>query len=194
MGQFFCSGAASIYVGVGPGRAPLFLGHHEGTPELDHTVTWDGVMADPFGSKDVADLSYQGEGELFLPLVLTRFNYPVLQLIKSLPSPFFPGAAPGITALSAMGSLMATEGLLYPVTIAYQFGVAGAAKAAYATMPPGVVILNAHLWPPRKTSMGTRPLKEQLVFHGIKTFNVASQSFALYSENPALFRGLPPIN
>ncbi len=159
MAQPFCTGPALLYVGVGPGRAPVFLGTTEHTPRIIKRKNYKPLFNDLAGQMIPYDKSFQGEDCLVIS-ELTRLNWPVYNRITCAPDAF--GGVPGMNFPGDMGTLMMTEGGSYFLWVVFPY----AAKPAFATMSPGYRFFSAFLEDADTLAeVGTNPVKVMVAWY-----------------------------
>jgi hypothetical protein len=196
-GQFYTTGSIALYVGAGSGGAYLFLGHGRRAPRQQIMRQFGQVMCDLGGQKTYSDRIVDGVlGRV--SVTLTRYDSNTLRLIQDVArTNAGAGNAPPATAGSMspleMGTLMMTEGVLYPLVLAYSFGgklpfVAGAG----GPMGAGRTWYGASLDGPDVEEGGLGQAKEvTLDFECQRVFNPLTAIWDLYTNTvPA---GLPPF-
>jgi hypothetical protein len=196
-GQYFATGAMGMYVGAGDGSAMLFLGHGRRAPRQQILRQFGQVMCDLGGQKTYSDRIVDGVlGRV--SVTLTRYDSTTLRLIQDVArTAAGAGNAPPIAAGSMapleLGSLMMTEGILYPLVITTPFG----AKAAYAAGPGGAMGLGrtwfgASLDSHDDEEGGLGQAKEvTLTFECQRVFSALTGAWGLYSNTVP--GGLPPF-
>jgi hypothetical protein len=138
-GQFYATGAMGLYVGAGSGGSYLFLGHGRRAPRQQVMRQFGQVMCDLGGQKTYSDRIVDGVlGRV--SVTLTRYSMDTLRTIQDVArtGAGAGNAAPagqGAMAPLELGTLLMTEGVLYPLVITTPFG----AKAAYAAGPGGAM-------------------------------------------------------
>jgi hypothetical protein len=190
MAQPWSTGATHAYISDAQGQ-PLYLGTTESQPGQDISRQWDATMNDISGSKNPFEQLFSGIGIALVSLVLTRWNQPALNALRSFPGPA--AANPeGFFTLNDVGALAGLEGYAFKTWIAYQFGPSISNKAAYAGMEPGRMYPQCIVWGPDRTETGTRAKKEHLIILAWPKYAKESGTFQLYSTAQADFSGLPP--
>lgn len=192
--QAYSTGPAHVFVGIGPGNAPVYLGTSKDAPDLEHRPGFKSVKNDVAGGSDSPidyDQMYLGTDAL-LSVVLTRFNFQVWLAMCDRALPLIaggvPAGTPGADAALDRGTLLMTEGLLYPVWVRFP---TNPAVAAYSTMVPGWRYAGCYMIGPDRIKPGIRPLEITAAWHALPVFN-PSTGGALAFDN--VMTGLPAIN
>ncbi len=181
----YVTGPVHMFVGVGEGYSPLYLGTGERAPSIELLDEFEPVPNDIAGGKIPLDECYQGEHG-FVTIDLNRFNEPVYELFTAI----IRGASPGRQPFGTMGSLMQLEGHNYPLWLVFPYQ----AKPVFrdAGMPAGYHFFSTHLLGPQKLEpLGTVARKIRLVWHCMRVFDPNTGDFYLYDGDTS---GLPSIN
>lgn len=132
MAQLFATGPCALFVQPFGNGSAVFLGHGERAPVINIDPKLNGVKCDLGGDADF-DLMESGEsGRISVEVI--RFNWPVLRQMQARTrNSAFPTAVGGTFAPGQRGTLLATEGCLWPLWVAFGFG----AKAVFANAATG---------------------------------------------------------
>lgn len=189
MAQPFVAGPCHIYLGVGVGYAPLYLGTAERSPRILIRPHFADVFNDIMGQMIPYDKVFQGE-DGFVLADLTRWNEAVFNAYQARPRL----GQRGTLQPGDLGSLMKTEGLAYPVWLQFPY----ATKPAYATQPYGYHFYAAiGEGPDELDNLGTVARRNRInLYCGPVINQIGSQGVGqiLYDTLPQSFVGLPPIN
>jgi hypothetical protein len=177
MAQPYVTGPCALWVGVGAGRAPVFLGHSEVGFTIEERPEWEPVICDLAGTKIPFDIQDMGE-DAVVHGTLTRWNEPVFNKLLAHPRS---GGTPGRNISGDRGFLMQQEGGAVPIWLVFPY-VAKPAMAA-GGMPPGRRYPFAVVQQKSMAPCGSKALKRLVVFHCLPAFNVATGSFTLYDTN-----------
>lgn len=175
MAQPYVTGPCSIFVGVGAGGSPVFLGHAERSPSIQIRPSFSPVFNDIAGQRVPYDYIYDGE-EGMVSADVTRWNESVYTTIASRP---LHSGADGLNAPGEIGSLMGLEGLAYPLWLLFPY----ASKPAMVAggMPAGYRFAKAFLeGPDGLDGLGTTNRRLRLNFKCMRDFQ---------GEGAALFPG-----
>jgi hypothetical protein len=190
MAQPWCTGPAHIFLGLGNGNAPLYLGTAEKTVHYELRHHYEPIFNDIGGIRIPIDVSDQGV-EGFVSADMTRWNMPVYNQLAATPRPI--GGTLGIYAGGDLGSQLITEGLMYPLWIQFPYG--GGFKPAYSLLEPGRRFPLSYLLGPEVLEpLGTQPHKRRLVWHALRLLAPSTNNTIaalLYDFN---MTGIPAIN
>ncbi len=186
MAQPYSTGPAHIFIGVGPGGAPIYLGTCEGAPRIEHRAALEPVMNDISGPRVPFDKMWVGE-EAMVSVDMTRWNEPVRALALSRWQRG--GVIPrGTENTFARGTLLITEGMAFGLWVLFPNSIF---NPAMATLPNGYRYPAAWVETPESLEPGVRPYKTRMVFSALGVYTPAVGGFLLYDGNMA---GLPPTN
>lgn len=184
MASLYSSGPVHIFCGI-VGSGVQYLGTGERAPKIRLNPEWDAVMNDLSGTKLPMDYIFEGE-EAFVGVTLTRWNQPVLDILRTRTNR---AAPPGFTLPTDLGSLMVTEGLTVSLYLYFTFATKLAMVAA--GMPAGYRFTSAFLMGPDDLERGTGPNKDQTMFHCVRAFDIVTGRMNLYDFNVG---AMPAIN
>jgi hypothetical protein len=183
--QFYTSGPAEVWVGLGASYAFVYLGFTETGLTVEIVPLQEDIQVDYAGLSpgDVAQLGQEAN----ISGTFTRFNEPVSQQLASF---FGPNGIAGFGQTDSMGTLMVTEGCAYPLLVVspYQF------KTIYGNMVPGFLFGAAYLVNPHRTVLSVRRKAPELKWRAIPVFGSGSygsfvpnnppyNSYSLYTTN-----------
>jgi hypothetical protein len=139
--QPYISGPVSLWIrhsALGTGT-PVFLGHGERAPQIQHSVRLEDFVCDISGSMPL-DACYAGM-MAHISVTLVRYNMIVLQLIEARArSSTFPVSLPGIDLPGQIGTLVVIEQATYELWLRHD----GAAKPFMQNPANGVMPLGYH--------------------------------------------------
>jgi hypothetical protein len=196
-GQFYATGAIGVYVGFGPSGPYFFLGHGRRAPRQQILRQFGQVMCDLGGQKTYSDRIVDGVlGRVTVTLV--RYSQATLSLIQDVARTAGGAgnaapAAAGSMAPLELGSLMMTEGIVYPLVLTYPFS----SKAVYGAgpgggLPAGRTWLGASLDSPDDEEGGLGQTREvTLTFECQRVFDPLTGIWGLYTNTVP--GGLPPF-
>lgn len=200
LAYYYVAGPAHVYirvgtVGVGPYMPPanvagtiFFLGHCESSPEPDFDPQYAPVHSSLAGPA-VPDDELQMGGETGLTLKLSRFNITQVKKIQQY-SRHGRGLVQGSEDFLSRGRLMLAQGDTFEIWIRNHFyGTANA--AAYPDLPIGYYFpaVRPVKVSPRNISRETKIAN--LVLRPLSARIGVIGDFVTYSQDPAVFAGLP---
>ncbi len=199
MSQYYVTGSVAIFVGVGPGNAPLLLGFCESTPKPSHRRHWKGVRSDDAGQVLDGDTTYQGT-DAMITCTVTRMQMSTALLIEArnttavVAGPGL-GGAPGSDPGGSYGTLAIAEGLAFPLWLPFPYSAKAAFRnPASGIMPAGRRYLACTCENDDWDQMGTNPLMWTFVFHAMRSPSAPGLlgfGMSLFDTNMV---GLPPIS
>lgn len=198
MAQPYVWGPAHVYVGVGPGNAPLYLGLGEEGPDVVFRPQYEDVHVDVGGR--VAFDSTQQSKEAAVSITLTRWNDVIYQIIHDLANSNFLTNTGGIEDPGEIGTLMIAENCAYQLFLVAPYS----AKPVFQNIDsgpqvPGLRFPAAWLVDDSWGRLGVKPRRLSLGWRCLRTFDPSYVSpagygygrFTLYDYNTA---GLPIPN
>lgn len=191
MGQLYSTGPVGVFVGLGSGGAPVYLGHGREAPDIEVDPEWFDVECDLGGKVriDVGAAGEAGKGSV----LLTWYNESVLRLIQDRAALI----ARGFQDPGEIGTLLLTEGFTYKVWFVFP----NAQKAAYQAgrggpSPLGYRFWNGYVRGPDKIISGSKTARlMQVHWDFLRTFDASVTDglmlgrWTLYDEDVT---GLPP--
>ena len=199
MATFYSTGPVLIWVGPqvyknnpytamrsGP---PVFLGTAEVSPQAEIRRQMQPAYNDLSGAVPF-DLNFLGE-DAVIAVDLTRWDEVVYRSLATTPGGFNQTTAMGSPrgsygALTAMGSLQATDGFTNTVYMVFPYGFPAAAPVNNSGrgngMPVGYRWHGATLINDKFHQMGSKYRKTHLTFQCAPIFDVATQLFRLYDH------------
>ena len=159
--QFYVSGPATVWAGIGAGYAYEFFGFTETGLTVEIVSLQEDIQVDYAGMMpgDVAQLGQEAN----ISGTFTRYDEAVSQKLASF---FGPNGVPGAGLNYSVGTLMVTEGAAYPLLIQspYYF------KSQYGSMVPGFAFPASYLSNPHRTILSVRRKAPELQWRAIPTF------------------------
>lgn len=180
--QPWVAGPSGIYCAVA--NKPLLLGVCEESPEVNFQRQWEPLY-NALGGRTPSDRSYQGTDAL-VRVSLTRWSEFVYSRIACVHNPA--AGVRGIEEFGSLGTLMATEGAAFALTVRLPYA---SVKKSYAGMPPAYRFVAASLDSDSLGPLSTKPRKLSLVFHCQRVFDGRTLAWKLYDHSIA---GLPNFN
>ncbi len=187
----YVCGPVSIWVGIGSGGTPVFLGHAERTPSIQIRPQFSPVFSDLAGQRVPLDYLYDGE-EAMVSVDLTRYNEAVYAGIASRP---VPNLTRGLDSPGEIGTLIGLEGMAFQLWLNFPYST----KAVFTAnaMPAGY-----HFWqtflegPDGLDGLGTTNRRLRLNFHcmrylGPETNAFGAGRFTLYDHDMSAVASLP---
>ncbi len=191
MAQLYSTGPCALFVGLGTGYAPVFLGHGNRAPDISVQPRYKGVQCDLGGEVDFDTLMVGESGRVSVTLV--RYNEAIAAACEAkatagITAAGGPAGVRGFSGFGEIGTLMLTEGASYPLWILFPF--AGKIPV-YATMPAGYRFISTFLQSDDVQTGTTQPKMMRFTWTCLRSFSVPSANFLLFDHNMA---GLPPFN
>ena len=184
--QLWCGGPANVFVGLGSGKSPLYLGTTESAPNFQIKSYFNPVKNDWAGDQQPFDMQYIGQTGLVTG-DFTRFNNVLWQQMLSRPN----GAGtPGFNVAGDLGAFMVQEGWTFPLWLQNPYATL---KASMAGLEAGIQFFNAILVGPDSKTLGLRTMKARFTWFCISQFAPTTGnavSAGLYTFNVS---GLPQI-
>lgn len=177
MARQYVTGAAHIFVGVGAGYSPVYLGTAERYPKIVLRPNYKPTFADQ-GGEVPFDMSFQGE-EGFVFADISRWNEATYAALAARPRP---NGIRGSNAPGDVGTLLQAEGMTYPLWVYFPYF----SKPAFAGMPAGYRFLSSYVAGPDELEpLGTTPRKIRLTWHCLRAYRIIQgrESFYLYDHN-----------
>ena len=179
----YITGPAHIYVLLPHTSTFAYLGTAERYPKISIRPAGEPVFND-IGGKVPFDMAYMGE-EAFVSADISRWNEATYAAMASRPS-HSAGPVRGFNGPLDVGTLYIAEGLAYQLVVQFPYGLGQPfAKGAYTAndMPGGYHFYASYLVGPDELEpLGTTPRKIRLIWHCLRVYNPATQSFLLYDN------------
>ena len=168
---FYVSGPANVWTGTtsynwagsppGP-TAWNYIGYTQRGMQIEITPHFEDVAVDYAGGVpgDIQMLGAEARGSG----IFTRYNEPLVQNLASFLNKATP--TPGELANQDIGSLLKTEGYLYPILIYSPYGIKAAYSMAGSAMVPGFLFYSGYLVNPYSVNLSIRPKTPTLGFRG----------------------------
>lgn len=179
--QFYVSGPAYCWAGVGAVQAWEFVGYSRNGLQVQIVPSYEDVEVD-YGGRMPGDVQFLGE-EARVSGVFSRYNESVIKLLLSWVWNTPQGGGddaypPG----PKVGTLMNAEGGAYPLLIysPYQF------KSQYGTMVPGFWFYSSYLSDPFDENRSIRAKMPSLAWRAIPVFGAGTGN--------NFVAGLPPFD
>lgn len=192
MAQPYTTGPVLVWVGVGVGYTPTFLGTAESFPRQQHRPKFGEVKNDLAGSQQPLDQHFQGS-DAILSVTLTYWNDNVFQSLEKVPSSALTGtgngAGVGTYSFLDLGTMMLAEGQAFPVWFVYP---AARSHTAMASLPAGYRYPTCIFRGPWEAEGGTKELKRQAIFHAQPKWNASTGLFTVYDYDMSALPGTPP--
>jgi hypothetical protein len=173
--QFYVSGPANIWTGTtsynwggsppGP-TAWNYVGYTRSGMSIQLIPQFEDVEID-YAGRVPGDVQILGV-EAAMSGIFTRYNEPIVQNLAAFLAKASP--TPGEMLNNEIGSLLMTEGYLYPILIYSPYGVKAAYSAASGAMVPGFLFYSGYLSNPYDVTLSIRPKTPNLGFRAIPTF------------------------
>lgn len=160
------TGPVDIFVGLGSGGGPLFLGHDERMLAPMIRPYYSPHYSSLGGEHIPMDMTYDGQ-DAMVSVNLTRFNEAVyLALASRAPgSRASPVVAPGVDLPGDLGSLVILEGVAFQLWLRFPYS----AKPAMAGMPAGYRFPKAYVaGPDTLGNLGTGTRRTSVQFHCLR--------------------------
>lgn len=196
---YYVAGPVHCYVRIPPrGAGPfvgqpskgkiLMLGHCLEAPEPDFVPQYIPVLSSLSGPKVPDDEIYVG-GDFQIQLNLSRFSYPVIQLLKAFPM-YGRGTAPGTETFLDRGRLVLANGDSFELWMRNAFFGTPDAEA-YPDMPIGYYFRACRMMGTYPRNLSRDSTKAML---GIKPLSVrqgVTGGYVTFSQDPKWFSDLP---
>jgi hypothetical protein len=198
----YVTGPAHVFVGLGSGGTPIYLGTCERYPKILIRPANEPHFND-MGGKVPFDMAHMGE-EGFTSGDFNRFNETTYAVLASRPRG--PAGVRGLNVAGEIGALYLTEGFAYGVWVSFPY----VAKPVFAAagMPAGYHFLASYLVGPDELEpLGTTPRKIRLIWHHLRAFGIpgisipqgvtlqssigAGEVFELYNHDMSAINGIP---
>lgn len=188
MSQPYNTGGVFVFVGLGSGNSPLFLGTGLRAPKQQIQRFYSPIYNDIAGEAVEYDNIYQGQRGA-VTVELTKWRQATLDILQSIPLPPGGAANPGIDILGDVGTMMLTENFTFPLWILYDYGASGRGpKAAQigapsGGLPPGRRWRAAILDGPDDETVGTGANSIMLSWRCGRAYDPGTGAFACWDRN-----------
>lgn len=191
MSQPHVPGPCPIYVGLGGGGSPLFLGFSERGVNIDLNASFSPYVVDISGSTPL-DQCYQGEGAS-ISFDLTNWNEPVLSLMQDIAGNI-PGSVRGLDVFGEVGTLMGYELAAFTCWFPFPYAL----KPAYALSVSGYRFPLCYIDRSSLPERGSKPAKTHLTLQALRAVNntqsgapIGNIQLKLYDHDMTAVAGLP---
>ena len=181
--QYWTTGPANIFAGIGAGGAMLFLGFSEDRVEINMNGYFEPIRAD-FGGASPVDSQFMGMDANFA-VNLVRYDEVNLEIVAQRVK----GTNQGIIGPGQIGTIMIQEGFAYRVCVTCPYQ----SKSIYANMRPAFNFLGAWVDGTATMPITTRAKIPRLTFSALPVWTMTSGvlSAVLANEDTT---GLPQIS
>jgi len=184
--QLWCGGPAHVFVGLGAGNSPVYLGTSEGAPSFQITPYFNRVKNDWAGDQAPFDMQYVGQTAT-VSCDFTRWDNSLW--LEMLSRPNFLNT-PGLNAGGDLGTFMVAEGFTYPLWLQNPYATA---KTAMFGLEAGFRFLAAISTGPDTKTLGTRTMKARMQWFCTQNFTVGPSNTVLAQLYDNNMNGLPSI-
>lgn len=158
--QFYVSGPAQIWLGVGTANAWSYLGWSRNGVTVQVTPQHEDIEVD-YGGRSPGDVSFLGE-EARISMQLSRYDESILMKAAA----FLTGTTPGQGPKGGIGSLMAAEGYMFPILLYSPYSF----KSQFGTMVPGFWFYQSYMADPLDQTLNVRAKQPNIAFRATPVF------------------------
>lgn len=190
MSQPWVAGPVPIFIGLGSGFSPLFLGLSERGVNISFDPEYTPYVVDAAGTVPL-DAVFQGASAT-IQFTLTSWREPTYALLADYAGVVL-GSVRGQESFGEIGTLMGFERAAFPVWIPFPYSQ----KLAYAQMPQGYRFELCYADRDSLPERGTRASKLDIVLRAIRRVSSSVQDgrlgnamFRLYDHDMSAVNGL----